>query len=292
VPTQFDAALKELVARHPEGFLQLAGLPVRGPVRVLDADLGTVSGAGDRLLLLRALRYLCQIELQASRDAGIVLRMLLYNVVMLRRHRKPVESIVILLRKQADHPGLTGRYDAELPSGRRLVFEYQVVRLWEVSAAHLLECGLAGTLLAPLGAVEEAALPEVLEQVRRRIIAEPAELRMELWSAVYILMGLRLPRGKVRALLRGLPEMRESSTYRAILAEGMARGREEGMARGREEEARSNLLALGARRLGPPAAAQLRRVESAGALQLEAWLLRLLDVESWDELLSTSGGEQ
>ncbi len=73
--------------------------------------------------------------------------------------------------------------------------------------------------------------------------------------------------------------MRESSTYQAILSEGEIIGR--------IEEARKMILMLGRKRFGelPP----LMRI-SLDALSdvdaLDKIIERILDVESWDELLS------
>jgi hypothetical protein len=73
--------------------------------------------------------------------------------------------------------------------------------------------------------------------------------------------------------------MEESSTYQAIIAEGAAKG-----AAG---EARRFLLLLGRKRFGAPdeqtrsaleAITDLKRLEQLGE--------RLLDVESWEELLA------
>ena len=85
--------------------------------------------------------------------------------------------------------------------------------------------------------------------------------------------------------------MRESSTYQAILAEGEAKGKAEGKAEGEAEgalkEARKLLLALGSQRFGAPSAAVRDTLAGIATLQrLERLSERLLDVESWDELLA------
>ncbi len=96
-------------------------------------------------------------------------------------------------------------------------------------------------------------------------------------------MGLRYPDEVTRELLGRVRNMRESTTYQAILAEGRA----EGEAQGRAEEARRILLRLGRRKFGPPEArigAELRRV--ADLEQLERLADRELVASSWDELLA------
>jgi hypothetical protein len=68
--------------------------------------------------------------------------------------------------------------------------------------------------------------------------------------------------------------MRESTTYMAIIEEG------------RMEEAKTIVLRQGTKRFGPPPADARAAIEALTDLErLEALTDRLLDVESWDELL-------
>ena len=69
--------------------------------------------------------------------------------------------------------------------------------------------------------------------------------------------------------------MKESVTYQAIVREG------------RVEEARAILLRLGRRRFGPPSPEAEAVLAGITAIErLEALSERLLDVESWEELLA------
>ena len=81
--------------------------------------------------------------------------------------------------------------------------------------------------------------------------------------------------------------MKESATYQAILAEGRTEGLREGREEGREEEARTLLLRLGRKHLGPPSRRISSAIKSMTELQrIEQLTERLLDVKSWDELLN------
>ena len=64
------------------------------------------------------------------------------------------------------------------------------------------------------------------------------------WSATYILMGLRWPRPLTEELFRRVRSMKESVTYQAIL--------EEGEAKGQLAEAKRLLRLQGESRFGPP----------------------------------------
>jgi predicted transposase YdaD len=78
--------------------------------------------------------------------------------------------------------------------------------------------------------------------------------------------------------------MRESATYQAILREG----RTEGRTAGRLAEARSLLLRQGARKFGTPTRAERGRLSATRSLErLESLAERLLDVQSWEELLAS-----
>ena len=68
-----------------------------------------------------------------------------------------------------------------------------------------------------------------------------AERARELWTATRILMGLRHSQDLIDVLLQGVQGMKDSVTYQAIVAEGVA----EGVIKGRAEEARRVLFLLG-----------------------------------------------
>jgi predicted transposase YdaD len=81
--------------------------------------------------------------------------------------------------------------------------------------------------------------------------------------------------------------MEESVTYQKILREGLARGLEEGREEGRVITLREVLTRQGTRRFGPPSEAVTQQIESLhDATRLEALTDRILQVESWSELLA------
>jgi predicted transposase YdaD len=188
---------------------------------------------------------------------------------------------------------ITGLILDRRPDGRVwLEFRYLTVRVWQQPVDAVLAGGLATLPLAPLAAGAEAVLPEIVRRMDERLSREttPSDA-VQLWTAAYVLMGLRYPDEVTRELLRGVRNMRESTTYQAILAEGRAEGWAEGeaqgVARGRADEARRIVLRLGRQTLGPPdtrISAELRRI--ADLEQLEQLADRVLVASSWDELLA------
>jgi predicted transposase YdaD len=137
-----------------------------------------------------------------------------------------------------------------------------------------------------LGSVRQADLPAVVAQMKERFDREAPSQAKELWSAAYILMGLRYESAMVQSLLRGVMNMKESTTYQAILEEGEAIGE----AKGKAEEARKMLLLQGRERFGEPSAKVVALLDAVTDLsRLEALLIRLLHVKTWDELLRVNG---
>jgi hypothetical protein len=106
-----------------------------------------------------------------------------------------------------------------------------------------------------------------------------------LWTASYLLMGLRYPPQLITRLLQGVRGMNESTTYQAILAEGEARGGAEGLLR----DARKIPLRTGTKRFGAPHAASKAKVESMSDMdRLEDLIDRVGSAGTWHELLSGS----
>lgn len=88
-------------------------------------------------------------------------------------------------------------------------------------------------------------------------------------------MGLQYESGFASQLLRGVRSMKESVTYQAIIEEGRA------------DEARRILLAQGTKLFGKPSAKVRRTIGAISDSELlEGLATRLLDVESWSELLA------
>lgn len=282
---KFDATLKDLIESFPADWLRRCGLTPDGPIEVRDADLATLTAAADKVLLVRGPRpYLVDLEPQASRDPLLLTRLDLYRAVLRHRYQLPVVSVVLLLRREADAPFLTGHYHDESSHGEcSLDLRYRVVRVWEVEVESLLAGGLGTLPLAPISRVSRAELPAVIRRMEQRLETEvePA-LAQELWTAAYVLLGLRYSAPVAAQLLRGVRQMKESTTYQAILAEGEARGELQGTL----SEARRLLLRLGRKRLGEPSAAILARIEAVTDPEtLERWIEEAVEKEAWEDVV-------
>ncbi len=80
--------------------------------------------------------------------------------------------------------------------------------------------------------------------------------------------------------------MKDSLTYQLIIEEGKAAGEAIGEAIGEAKGERNLILLQGGKRFGEPSAATLATLQSlTNPAELERLALRLLEVESWSELL-------
>ena len=276
---KYDVTTKDLVELRPSDWLLYLGLPPVA-VEVVEAELSTVSLAADKVLrLLEEEPSLLHIEFQSGHDASVVERTLHYSVVLHVRHKLPIRSVIVLLSKDADRGSISGVLQYRLPGrGVYLEFHYEVVRVWEKSVEDVLAGGLGTLPLAPLAQVMEHELPAIIERMKARIDAEATpEQAGKLWTATNVLMGLRYEAELTRQLLQGVMNMKESVTYQAIVEEG------------RQEEVRKIVLRLGGKRFGLPSEAVQASLSAVTSLEaLEALTDRILDVESWTELLATS----
>jgi predicted transposase YdaD len=103
-------------------------------------------------------------------------------------------------------------------------------------------------------------------------------------------MGLRYQPALVQKLLQGVLTMKESTTYQAILKEGLTEGKIVGKIEGKIEEARRILLLLGRDQLGEPSADMQAALDAITDVnRLEELTIRSKHVSSWQELLGSNG---
>ena len=281
MPKPYDATTKFLLEFNPSGWKPFLGIQSSARVETIDADVSTVSGQADKVLrVLDRIPWLIHLELQASRDPLLALRMQRYNVLLEYKFGCVVYSVVLLLRLSADGPELTGRRQSRRPDGPLISdFRYDVIRLWQLTPEQILSGDLVTLPLAPLTMVSQRQMPRLVQQVHQRLCEETqAPQRGDLMDSMFVLTGLRFPPDIATPWFQGVTEMRESLTYQAILEEGAEKGREEGL--------RDAVLRAGRHRFGPPTPkvrAALKKEQQID--RLEEMLDRMFDVKTWDALL-------
>ena len=151
---RFDVSTKELVWDDPAAWLEGFGM-VRGPVEVIDSDITTLSAVADKVIKVSEPEpYLVNIELQSSHEATLARTLWFRQTALDYRHDLPVLTLLILLRKEANSPSLTGSYERRMPDGRLTNrYDYHVVRLWRLDVESFLHAGVGLLPLAPLADV-------------------------------------------------------------------------------------------------------------------------------------------
>ncbi len=281
---RWDVSAKELVWDGPAEWLERFGIDRLGPVAVIESEITTLTAAADKVIQVGGPQpFLVNIEIQSSHQTDLVETTWFRQAALFHRHRLPVLTVLVLLRREANSPSLTGTFDIPMPDGwvtNR--YNYRVVRLWQEDPDPYLNAGVNLVPLAPLTNVAEESLPDLVRRMGARINAEPRPRAAQLWTAAYWLMGLRYEQAFVAELLEGVQNMRESTTYQATLREG----REEG----RIGEAQRMLLMLGEARFGEADEATRGAVEAIHDVErLERMIKRVLDttIHNWEGLLST-----
>ena len=141
-PRPYDVSVSYLIEFDPHGWLDWLGLPADGPVESIESDVGTVLAEVDKVLRIDgSTPRLAHIELQSSYDPLLPSRLLQYHALLHHRHQMRIETTVVLLRPEADGPGLTGQLELPAgPDGPSVTFRYRVFRLWERPVA----CSVSG----------------------------------------------------------------------------------------------------------------------------------------------------
>jgi hypothetical protein len=284
---RFDVSAKELVWDDPAAWLERFAIGPRGPVEVIDSDITTLTASADKVLRVGGPDpYLVDLEPHSYHDTGLTRTLWFRQVALDYRHDLPVLTVLVLLCKEANSPSLTGTYERQLPDGWQTNrYNYRVVRLWQADPEPYLTAQVNLVPLAPLTNVPESeeALRGLVQRMAERINAEPQPRAAKLWTATCLLMGLRFSEELAFQLLEGVQNMRESTTYQAILREGRQEGKVEG-----EQEL---LLRQGTKRFGEPDAATIAALEAIQDIdRLGALGERILDpnIQDWNDLLRTA----
>jgi len=298
---RFDATVKDIFA-NPQDLAGVFDFPNILPAQALNVDLSTISAATDIAFGFgKPLQEIVDLNFQTGPDAAMPARVHLYNAAYYLRYGVPVRSLVVLLRPKADGAHLNGSL-AYVAGGRRIQFEYDVVRMWKQPVGPFLSGGLG---LLPLSTLCElpadrpltAALREIIREIDRRLSAETDHAQaVRLMTASFILTGLRVEKEMLAHLYEGVRIMHESTAYDVWVEEGEKRGEKRGEERGEkrgmfqgEKLGKIRLLTLiGNDRFGtidPTTALALEAIDDLD--RLERMAVAMSGATSWEDLLAT-----
>src|SRR5262249_14492602 len=152
---RLDVSTKELIWDGPAAWVERFGVGPPGPVSVIESEIATLTASADKVLKVDSpIPYLLNLEPHAYHDIKLPRKLWYRQVALDYRHELPVLTVLILLRKQADSPGLTGSYERHLPDGSLVNrYNYRVVRLWQEDPGLYLAGGVNLVPLAPLTGV-------------------------------------------------------------------------------------------------------------------------------------------
>lgn len=211
------------------------GIGPPGPVDVIDSDITTLAAAADKVIKVGGPEpYLVNLELQSSHDTELVETTWYRQAALYHRHKLLVLTVLVLLRRQANSPSFTGSFEIRMRDRWHTnQYNYRVARLWEENPEPYLTSGVNLVPLAPFAKVSQNELPALVGRMDARIDAEPRPKAMKLWTAAYLLIGLRYSEDVVSHLLEGVLDMQESTTYQAILRQGRVTGEQQVLIRQR-----------------------------------------------------------
>jgi hypothetical protein len=183
----YDACTKFLVEHYLPDWLALSDRRSTSASAIIDADLSTVTAAADKVLRVDDPQpWLLHLELQASRDSDLAERVQWYNALLEYRHKMPVHSLVVLLRKDADAPTLSGLFQR----GFDQMLQRVLVMKESVTYQAIVAEGIRETILllgekrfGPPDSRSRAVLNKISDVVRLRAISERL-LDVEDWTSL------------------------------------------------------------------------------------------------------------
>ena len=104
-PKPFDSARQgALLEKHPRAWLEFLLGRKLSKVQIVDADLSTITSEADKVFRVGERQpWMVHVEFMSGRDLRLgPCRVQRYNILIRCRHRLPVQSIIVLLRRKAD----------------------------------------------------------------------------------------------------------------------------------------------------------------------------------------------
>ena len=273
----YDATFKILVDHSPRDwarYLSSASVEIAAPV---DTTLHETKEVVDRLLRVEHLR--CEFILHVEFDAGhsgnaIPSRLFHYNAAVMKRYAMTTLSCVLILRKEADSPSISGGFVRSIePFGDIHSFRYHPIRLWKDPLDKFLIPGSSLAVAGVLSNFGERSLEEAGAEILRCIQAgRDPEVCDRLLNHAIALAGMRFNRSQAETIFgRKLSVLEKySTTVQYFIRRGEAR----------------LLLASVGPVFGAPPQDVIDKVNAATSEKLLVWSTRLRTAQSWTELIS------
>jgi predicted transposase YdaD len=281
VENSYDATFKILVDHSPRDwarYLSSASVEIAAPV---DTTLHETKEVVDRLLRVEHLgcEFILHVEFHAGHSGNAIpSRLFHYNAAVMKRHALTTLSCVLILRKEADSPSISGGFVRTIePFGDIHSFRYHPIRLWKEPFDRFLIPGSSLAVAGVLADFGERTLEEAGAEIRRCIdeVSDP-DGREDMLYHLVVLAGMRFNRNQAESIFgRNVSVLEKYSvTLQYFIREG-------------EERGQRNLLLASARQLfGTPTQQIIEKVNEATSEKLLTWTVRLRTAQSWNELIT------
>jgi len=282
---EFDVALKNLLQRQLEGgyLSTLTGLQI---TEWLGTELDEVRTRRADLLGRTRDRVLVHLELQATHDPKMALRMAEYALAIYRRYGSiPVQIVMYLGQKSL-------RMESAL-QGPGWSYRCQIVDIRDMPTESLLESDLPeDNVLAILTRFADQS--DTVHRILTRIAGAPADKRQALLSELTLVAGLRKLRAIIGKEIDQMPillDLKDHNILGPPFRKGLKQGRQEGQAKGREQGREQGERRLASimltHRFGALPPAVLQHLEAMSSAEIEQMSDRILTAATLDDLFGS-----
>jgi predicted transposase YdaD len=277
VDNSYDATFKILVDHSPRDwarYLSSATVEIAAPV---DTTLHETKEVVDRLLRVEHLgcEFILHVEFHAGHSGNAIpSRMFHYNAAVMKRYALTTLSCVLILRRQADSPLISGGFVRSIePFGDIHSFRYHPIRLWKEPLDRFLIPGSSFAVAGVLSDFGALSLEEAGVEIRTCIDAlSDLDERERLLEHAISLAGLRFNDEQAESMFGRKISVLEkySVTLQGVI---------------RRAEARL-LLSSAGQIFGTPPQQVVDKVNEATSEMLLHWNTRLRTAQSWNELIT------
>lgn len=251
---------------------QISGTRV---ARWLPVELPQVSNLRMDLLGETAEEELLHIELQSTNEAQMALRMVEYQVRVIRLYGRFARQIVLYVGQSALH------MEREL-RGPRFSFAYEIFDIREVDAELLLASpSLSDNVISILGRLKDRR--EAVRRVLRKISQLSGIERADAFQQLSILAGLRKLGAEIKEEVKQMPIL-DNIMDHDLIGPAIRQGMQQGMQQGFEKGTRDVARHLIEKRFGPIPASFEQRFLAMTAPELDALAVKVIDAKDIAEL--------
>jgi len=275
--TSFDSTFKVLVDHSPGDWARFLFSEALDSATTMDTSLHETSEVVDRLIRVShgGGDFILHVEFHAGHSGNAIpSRLFHYNAAVMKRYGMTTLSCVLILRKEADSPSISGGFVRSIePFGDIHSFRYHPIRLWKEPLNRFLIPGSSLAVAGVLAEFGERTLEEAGAEILRCIEASgDQDVSGRLLNHAIALAGMRFNRSQAETIFgRKLSVLEKySTTVQYFIRRGEAR-----------------LLLESAKQIfGAPTPQIIEKVDDATSAELVAWNKRLRTAQSWSELIT------